>query len=47
MRMEVLHPVRVGAFELDLAAREPRDGTFRIRLQRQPFDILCPLRTAW
>ncbi len=44
MRMVVSqHPVRVGAFELDLRARELRDGTSRIRLQRQPFEILCAL----
>jgi len=44
MHMEVSqHPVRVGAFELDRPARELRDGTSRVRLQRQPFEILCAL----
>ena len=43
MRMEISNPVRVGAFALDLASRELRDGTSRIRLQRQPFEILCAL----
>jgi len=33
-------PVRVGAFELDLHARELRDGATRVRLQGQPFEIL-------
>ena len=35
--------MRVGSFELDLPARELRDGATRVRLQRQPFDILCAL----
>ena len=35
--------MRVGPFELDLPARELRDGAVRIRLQRQPFEILCAL----
>jgi TolB-like protein/DNA-binding winged helix-turn-helix (wHTH) protein len=44
MHMDVSqHPVRVGAFELDRPARELRDGTSRVRLQRQPFEILCAL----
>ena len=43
MRMETSNPVRVGAFALDLSARELRDGTSCIRLQRQPFEILCAL----
>jgi TolB-like protein/tetratricopeptide (TPR) repeat protein len=32
--------VRVGAFELDLRARELRQGKSRVRLQDQPFEIL-------
>ena len=36
-------PIRVGTFELDLRARELRDGATRIRLQGQPFEILCAL----
>ncbi len=43
MSMETSNPVRVGAFALDLSARELRDGTSCIRLQRQPFEILCAL----
>jgi TolB-like protein len=35
--------MRVGTFELDLPARELRDGAVRVRLQRQPFEILCAL----
>src|SRR5262245_30042801 len=35
--------MRVGTLELDLPARELRDGATRIRLQRQPFEILCAL----
>jgi len=35
--------MRVGAFELDVHARELRDGATRIRLQSQPFEILCAL----
>jgi TolB-like protein len=36
-------PQRVGAFELDVRARELRDGATCIRLQHQPFEILCAL----
>ena len=35
--------MRVGAFELDVKARELRDGAIRVRLQDQPFAILCVL----
>jgi TolB-like protein len=35
--------MQVGAFELDLRTRELRDGTTRIQLQGQPFEILCAL----
>jgi TolB-like protein len=35
--------MRVGAFELDVRARELRDGATRIRLQGQPFEILRAL----
>ena len=41
--METLIPRRVGAFELDVRARELRDGATCIRLQSQPFEILCAL----
>jgi TolB-like protein len=41
--MEPSHLLRVGVFELDLHARELRDGATRIRLQRQPFEILRAL----
>jgi TolB-like protein/Tfp pilus assembly protein PilF len=34
------HPLRVGAFELDVRMRELRRGKTRIRLQEQPFEIL-------
>lgn len=33
-------PVRFGSFELDLRSRELRNGSTRIRLQDQPFEIL-------
>jgi TolB-like protein len=36
-------PVRVGSFELDVHARELRNGATRVRLQDQPFEILCVL----
>jgi TolB-like protein len=36
-------PMRVGTFDLDLQARELRDGATRVRLQAQPFEILCLL----
>jgi TolB-like protein len=35
--------MRVGTFDLDLQARELCDGTTRVRLQAQPFAILCLL----
>lgn len=35
--------MRVGAFELDPHSRELREGTTRIRLQGQPFEILRAL----
>jgi TolB-like protein len=35
--------LRVGTFDLDLQARELRDGATRVRLQAQPFEILCLL----
>ena len=35
--------MRVGTFDLDVHARELRDGATRIRLQSQPFEILCAL----
>ena len=35
--------LRVGTFLLDLQARELRDGATRVRLQAQPFEILCLL----
>lgn len=35
--------LRVGTFDLDLRARELRDGATRVRLQAQPFEILCLL----
>ncbi len=33
-------PLRFGAFELDVRSRELRNGSTRIRLQEQPFEIL-------
>ena len=35
------HPLRFGTFELDVHSRELRDGSTCIRLQGQPFEILC------
>lgn len=35
--------MQVGTFELDVQARELYDGDTRIRLQTQPFEILCAL----
>jgi cholera toxin transcriptional activator len=32
--------LRVGTFELDVRSRELRDGSVRVRLQEQPFEIL-------
>src|SRR5262245_11387854 len=42
-RVTTASPTQVGAFELDLRSRELRDGTTRIQLQGQPFEILCAL----
>jgi TolB-like protein len=41
--MPALHLKRIGAFELDMHARELRGGATRIRLQSQPFEILRAL----
>lgn len=38
--METPNPLRVGTFELDVRSRELRDGSTRVRLQEQPFEIL-------
>lgn len=38
-----VNPRRVGPFELDLRTRELRDGSTRIQLQVQPFEILRAL----
>jgi TolB-like protein len=38
--METRTPLRVGTFELDVRARELRDGSTRVRLQGQSFEIL-------
>jgi TolB-like protein len=35
--------VRVGIYELDLRSRELRDGSICVRLQDQPFAVLCLL----
>ena len=35
--------MRVGTFDLDVNTRQLQNGTTRIRLQRQPFEILCAL----
>jgi TolB-like protein/Tfp pilus assembly protein PilF len=34
-------PLRFGVFELDVQSRELRKGTTCVRLQEQPFEILC------
>jgi TolB-like protein len=39
--MYTQNPLRFGTFELDLHSRELRDGSTTVRLQRQPFEILC------
>ena len=39
--MHILHLLRFGTFELDLHSRELRNGPTAVRLQRQPFEILC------
>ena len=41
MDTEVERPMRFGSFELDRRSRELRKGSSRIRLQEQPFEILC------
>ncbi len=42
-RAATVNPMRVGPFQLDLRTRELRDGSTRIQLQVQPFEILCAL----
>ena len=37
----ILNVLRFGTFELDLPSRELRNGPTVVRLQRQPFEILC------
>ena len=39
--MQILNVLRFGTFELDLPSRELRNGPAVVRLQRQPFEILC------
>ena len=41
MDAEVERPLRFGSFELDRRSRELRKGASRVRLQEQPFEILC------
>jgi TolB-like protein/lipoprotein NlpI len=41
METEIERPLRFGPFELDRRSRELRKGPARIRLQDQPFEILC------
>jgi len=41
MDTETDRPVRFGSFELDVRSRELRKGSTRVRLQDQPFEILC------
>jgi TolB-like protein/Flp pilus assembly protein TadD len=41
MDSEVERPMRFGSFELDRRSRELRKGSLCIRLQEQPFEILC------
>jgi TolB-like protein len=36
-----MNSLRFGAFELDVRSRELRDGSMRVRLPEQPFEILC------
>jgi DNA-binding winged helix-turn-helix (wHTH) protein len=38
---ETAGPLRFGSFELDVRSRELRTGDTCIRLQEQPFEILC------
>ena len=35
------NPLRFGTFELDVHSRELRSGSTSVRLQGQPFEILC------
>jgi len=42
-RVTLASPIQVGPFELDLRTRELRNGTNRVQLQGQPFEILCAL----
>ena len=37
------NPLRFGTFELDVHSRELRSGSTSVRLQGQPFEILCLL----
>ena len=39
--MSTQNQLRFGTFELDVSSRELRDGSSSVRLQRQPFSILC------
>jgi TolB-like protein/Tfp pilus assembly protein PilF len=39
--MDTGNRLRFASFELDCRARELREGTRRVRLQEQPFEILC------
>jgi TolB-like protein/DNA-binding winged helix-turn-helix (wHTH) protein len=41
MDIGIDRPLRFGAFELDVRSRELRKGATRVRLQEQPFEILC------
>ena len=41
MDADVERPLRFGSFELDRRSRELRKGASRVRLQEQPFEILC------
>jgi TolB-like protein/Tfp pilus assembly protein PilF len=41
MNTEVERPMRFGSFELDRRSRELRTGGSCVRLQEQPFEILC------
>src|ERR671918_2460851 len=41
MEADVERPLRFGSFELDRHSRELRKGASRVRLQEQPFEILC------
>ena len=41
--MSTPNPLRFGTFELDVHSRELRSGSTSVRLQGQPFEILCLL----